>query len=281
MVQTISKDIDYTVCELSIQINLNGFSFCIKNENKSIEVLEQITFTARQTPEKLLERLKGIFEKFTYLSKNYRKVAVIYQNELFTLVPKETFDPDQPELYLQYSVRTLANDFVAYDDLENEEVVVVYVPYVNINNFFFEKYGSFSYYHSQTIFLRTILSQPQFLKNTQLLCNVFSSSFELLVLQDGKVQLMNSFIYESKEDFLYYILFAAEQLDLKPENMNLYFLGISSKENPLYLIAEKYVRNINLIKLDGDTSSKYSLDQLQQYFTLLNTDPNENYIRTL
>ena len=280
MEQTISNNIDYSICNLSIQVGLNGFSFCIRKEDASILIIEAITFASPQTPEKLLTHVEKGFNKFPYLSEVYNKTTVVYQNQLFTLVPKEIFDPEQPELYLQYSVRTLATDFVAYDELSKENLIVVYVPYVNINNFFFEKYGSFSYYHSQTVFLKTMLAQPDYASGTWLFCNIQTSFFELLILKEGKVQLLNSFIYETKEDFLYYVLFAMEQLELQSTNITLHFIGIENEENPLYRFASKYIREVKIISIINVDATSHLFKEAHNYFTLLNTNVHANYIGT-
>ena len=68
--------------------------------------------------------------------------------------------------------------------------------------------------------------------------------------------LYNSFEYSSKEDFIYYILFAAEQLELNPEKFELQLLGHISKDDPLFKIAYKYIRNVSLL----ENRSKYTFE---------------------
>ena len=58
----------------------------------------------------------------------------------------------------------------------------------------------------------------------------------------------NTFDYTTKEDFIYYLLFTAEQLGLNPEEFPLVLLGNVTKEDELFKIAYTYIRNVSIIK---------------------------------
>ena len=68
--------------------------------------------------------------------------------------------------------------------------------------------------------------------------------FEIVVVKNRKLILYNTFTYTTKEDFIYYILFTAEQLALDPDTFPLYLLGDIDKENAFYDILYTYVRNV-------------------------------------
>jgi len=46
--------------------------------------------------------------------------------------------------------------------------------------------------------------------------NLDNKHFEIVVIANNKLILYNSFKYQTKEDYIYYILFTAEQLELNP-----------------------------------------------------------------
>src|SRR5690554_2203679 len=89
----------------------------------------------------------------------YSEVSLVYATNLYSLVPSVLFDETKASEYLKFNSKILANDYVTYDTVEEKGIKVVYVPFVNINNWFFEKYGSFSYYHAITVFLNTVLNR--------------------------------------------------------------------------------------------------------------------------
>src|SRR5690606_19117788 len=70
-------------------------------------------------------------------------------------------------------------------------------------------------------------------------------NFEIIVIENGKLLLYNTFEFNTKEDFIYYILFTAEQLKINPETLHLIFIGNINKEDAFYNMAYKYIRHID------------------------------------
>jgi len=84
--------------------------------------------------------------------------------------------------------------------------------------------------------------------------------------------LFNSFEYQTKEDFIYYILFTAEQLKLNPETFKLQLLGEISEESDLFKIAYRYIRNISLMNVfHTQKHNDFSTLENLKYFILFNS----------
>jgi len=233
---------------LSIQVRLDGFSFFIQNViSKAITTYRNINFQHKVDPNHLLKELHQIYAEEKILLESYSHINVIYINPLFTLVPKALFKEEHLTDYLKFNTKLLKTDFVTYDELNDQELVNVYIPYTNANNFFFDQYGSFSYHHGVSILIAHSNDQTLQLKQNHVIINVQPHSFDLLVIKDSKVVLANSFDYQTKEDFIYYLLFTIEQLDLDPETIKLSLTGHIIKESDLYQLIYTYVREICLL----------------------------------
>lgn len=76
--------------------------------------------------------------------------------------------------------------------------------------------------------------------------HISPKQFEIVVIQNQKLHLYNAYDYKTPEDFLYYILFTAEQLYLNPEHFKLELLGKIMEDDALHTIAYKYIRNVSL-----------------------------------
>ena len=259
---TQNKNKEYlTNQELSIQLSLNGLSFCVLNtESNTISCLKHFPSEKKQTPFELLDSVKHIFNTEEALQNNFKKVNVIHVNELATLVPKPLFNEDTLADYLKLNSKILKSDFITFDELIINDTINVYVPYVNINNFIYDKYGEFTYKHFSTILIEELLNIEKHSNETKLYVNVSKTHFEIIVIKEGKLLLYNTFEYTTTEDFIYYILFTAEQLQLNPETFSLVLLGDISKENKLYSIAYKYIRNISF----GNRFDNYNYSEAQK-----------------
>jgi len=241
---------------LSIQVSLNGLSFCILNlDKKTFTYSHQVDFDKKLTPMALLDQIKHQLNSEKSLQQEFKSVQLIYENELSSLVPKPLFDEDYLADYLKFNTRILQTDFITYDTIDVIDCVNVYVPYVNINNYFYEQFGEFKYHHFSSILLDKVLTLSKNNKDTKMYVHVAKTHFEIIVTDKNSLVLYNSFDYTSKEDFIYYILFTAEQLRLNPESIELILLGNISKNDALFNMAFKYVRNIEL--LIGTTDYKF------------------------
>ena len=235
--------------ELSIQISLNGLSFCIlKTDTKTISYLKHFSFAQKQTPFQVLDELKKIFETNQELQNGFSSMHVVYINELSTLVPKPLFNEDVIADYLKFNSKILQTDFIAHDNITINDSVNVYVPYININNYLYERFGSFAYKHFSTILIDEILQAEKHAEDKKMYVHVHENHFEIVVTNKGELTLYNTFSYSTKEDFIYYILFTAEQLQLNPETLKLVLLGNIVEDDDLYNIAFKYIRHIQFGK---------------------------------
>lgn len=232
--------------ELSIQISLSGLSFCaLQRSTKTVSFLKHFNSEKKLTPFELLDQLKNVFNSEESLQKDFGSIQVIHTNELSTIIPKSLFNEGNLADYLKFNSKILKSDFITFDDIETNESVNVYVPYVNINNFIYDKFGEFTYKHYSTILVNQILQLEKNSENAKIYINVDKNSFEIIAIQNGNLLLYNTFEYTTKEDFIYYILFAIEQLNFNPETINLVLLGAVLKDDDLYKIAYKYVRHVS------------------------------------
>ncbi|WP_430412532.1 DUF3822 family protein [Kordia sp.] len=235
--------------KLSIQISLNGLSFCILDtiENK-ITSLQHFTFETVTNPLQLeVEIINTLNAHKNIFDQSFQEVTISHINTLATFVPKPLFSDKNLPDYLKYNNKILPNDYITFDVVTNNDMVNVYIPYVNINNLFFDKYGSFTYKHFATILLENIFQLPDTSDGTVVYVHVQKDQFEIIVVKNKKLLLYNSFEYVTAEDFIYYVLFTIEQLELNTNELQLYFLGDIEKEDHLYTITYTYVRNVSFI----------------------------------
>ena len=260
--------------ELSIQINLNGLSFCILNRTaNTIEFLKTLVFEQKLTPVDVLDHLKAELSSNTVYSEDFNDVLVIHQNELATLVPAELYDAEHKVDYLKFNSKILRNDFITEDEIVVNNSVNVYVPYVNINNYIFDTFGEFVYKHSSSVLIESILQNPEVTEDPIVYININKSTLELLVVENNKLQLINVFEYHSKEDFIYYVLFVFEQLNLDVETTNVELSGNVSIGDELFTMLYIYVRHVRFIDKMYDFSIIAETDRryLHQHYLILNS----------
>ena len=253
--------------KLSIQFNLDGFSFSIYNiiSKKEVYFREYEFENSQVTPENLLLKIKDIFNTDTQLQNDFSSVIVIHQNNLSVLVPNRYFNKKELASYLNFNIKKLTIDYIAFDPLEVLESKNVYIPYVNINNYLFQNFGEFEYKHHSTVLIEKLLNSTNNKEKTMFV-NVSKTSLDIVVIENNQLILFNTFSYDTKEDFIYYILFVAEQLNLNVNEFSLHFTGKVNLEDAIYKITYKYIKNV------------YFLESNNTLFSELNIAPHSNFI---
>lgn len=155
-------ELNKTLYSLSIQLSLNGFSFCIATaEGKIITQEYQSNKDSIYTEQELLALVEHAFQNKPELQAKFAKIEVIYHNNLFALVPHELFDASNKSTYLNYSVKTLVTDYITHDRIEDTDIITVFIPYININNFLLDQLGEFNYQHTSGILVKYALEQSK------------------------------------------------------------------------------------------------------------------------
>jgi len=237
---------------------LNGFSFCIltKDAKKKLAIVNLNLDKTNSTPQKQLDFLKKSFDTHKLLQQKFDSISVSHSNDLSTLVPKPFFNTESLNDYLNYNIKVLSNDYITYDEITIAEMVNVYIPFVHLNNFLFDKFGSFEYKHSATILIELLLATCKNDNQTHFFVHVEDSDFQIIVIKNKELIFYNNFTFKTKEDFIYYILFTSEQLKMNPEEFVLTFLGAIEKKSELYDIVYKYIRHIDFFTPDYQLDPK-------------------------
>ena len=262
---------DKTYKKLTVQVSLNGLSFaCFDTLTNSATALQKITVESFPKNTPIEDLFADAFKNYPHLKASYDEVIIVHSNNLSTFVPTALFDEDYLGSYLQFNTKVFETDFFTFDVLEKHEMNNVYIPYVNMNNYFIDQFGSFDYKHANSILVNKLLDISKNNDELQMFVHVSDTHFEIVVVQNQKLLLFNSFDYKTPEDFIYYILFTAEQLHLNPENFKLIELGAIAEEDSLYAIAYKYVRNISLFNVSA-VQNNFSQAENRQHFILLHS----------
>ena len=255
--------------KLSIQVSLNGLSFCVLDTIANSLVLSHSrAFEKEMSPFTLHKKIHEDFQEKGVLDYSYSDVISIHRNTLFTLVPMPVFDPDHLANYLKYNVKILGTDHLDYDPIQGLDSANVYVPFTNVNNYLFDKFGDFEFKHSGTVLLETLLKFPSTRQGTVAFMHLAESQMDLAVFSNKKLLFFNSFVFSSPEDIMYFLLFSLEQLELDLDSLKLRLLGEVTAADRIYELCTEYLENVSLF-VPPDTSLAGSVAGDAIDFTLI------------
>jgi len=164
---------------------------------------DRIIFEKERTPYGLQKGLVSLFNKHNIPQQKFSEIIVVHRNKLFSLVPKSLFDENELANYLKFNTKILATDHIEYDQVENHDMMTVYIPFVNVNNYIYELFGEFVFKHSGTVMVESLLTGQNIAKEPTCYVHVADRQMELTVISQRKLLLYNSFDFGTKEDFIY------------------------------------------------------------------------------
>ena len=109
-----------------------------------------------------------------------------------------------------------------------------------------DQFDHFDYKHSNSVLVEKLLDFSINNDEIQVFVHFEVQKFQIVIVQNQKLLLFNNFDFQTKEDFIYYLLFTAEQMNLNPEHFKLQFLGDIRPDGDLFEIAFKYVRHVSM-----------------------------------
>ena len=259
---------------LSIQMSLDGFLFCIfddeKNKFLSIEAVE---FSNVNRIGILTEILKQFVLRHPWVTLRFKTVNIIYETSKSTLVPSPLFDKTEKETFTKFNFTIEESHDVKYDKLNNLDAFILYTFPVQLKetvNELFPKHKLLS--HSGVLIESILVLHKNLPEQKRAFVNVRNSYLDIIVTEGRKLLYYNSFDYKTKEDFVYFLIFVLEQLNLNPEEIDLVISGFIDKNSELFEIIYKYVRNVHFQALTASFKYSYIFNEIPShyYFNLLN-----------
>ena len=249
---------------LAIQYSLDGLSFVVFDtaDHKFI-ALKHYHFSEKNIPlETLISELQ---EKESWKLEDFKQVNILIDNNTNTFMPKDYFQEETKEKYL--SLLNTQNDNILTDFITEHDIVNVYSTNDSLN-FLNDNVRT---YHSSSILVKKLIKEFSS-RNPEIraFVNVKNNSYELIILNNNKLVFHNYFNFSTKEDFLYFILFTFEQLNIDNESIPIYFMGFIEEKSPIIELCSRYIRNIRFFNRDNDFNYISELNSVPYcyYYTL-------------
>ena len=239
---------------LTIRYSTGGFSYVVY----SIDNQQFTDICCRNIPNLTLKGIiKEIDGESGYGVENFRKVIILFDNSLNTFVPKEVYQNQEKDQYLDILGLTDKNSVAVADFLSSADAVNVYS--IAREDFEFLSFfsGKIEYHHASSVLVASLIkANAERTDDTRIYLNIKNQSFEMIVMKGCKLLFDNNFRFKTKEDFLYFVLFSIEQQHLDAASVPVYFFGMIEEKSKLVETTSRYVRDIRFLSKDNDVLYK-------------------------
>lgn len=228
---------------LSIQLSLDGFSFCILDpvHNKYLQ-FQHLLLEANRP---INEQVENWFRQIEKLNLPYKKTLVLLPSSRGTLVPTPVFDAAQPEDWMRFCGPLSEKQTVHYNKIAMADAYNVFPVEAELEKLLKKQFPNPRIFHQNTPVIEGNLATKMNEGNkTTLFINLHSACFDLLAFSDNSLKLCNNFPIKSENDFIYFTLFAFEQLKLSPNEVEIIMSGHHPRFDALGKQLSRYLRHV-------------------------------------
>lgn len=230
---------------LSIRSSSGGLSFCVLDP----VINTYIAFAHIPFVDKSIDSIKTqeVLLKEELLQMPYKKVFFLYESPKATLVPSALYDAGK-----HTEIFGLNHEFDNDIELVSQKIKMADAwNLFSIPRFMYHlvktQFDTISFFQHYSPFVESCLISSQNNEEKNIMhIGVHDNFFDLVVLESRKMKLCNSYAYSNVNDFIYFVLFAFEQLKLSPENTSVQIHGLHDRQNPLYKELKNYLRKTNI-----------------------------------
>ena len=251
---------------LSIQVSLNGFSFCIRKANDNSLLVFKHTDLKISNEQLVARRLEDWIHEEELLQKKYKALELIWMGPHFTLLPDNLNDEQifSDTIRMLFPVQT---EEYAVSNIEQLNARLLFLLPTELKRFLNDHFESFQIRHGVENLIRQNEKDAQE-KQVRLLFD--EKELYIIYFDEGQLKLCNAFSIKHANDAVYYILSALKQFKVTPKNISAYLAGKSVFLTASCEMLEKYFRSVDYFVPSSSATSGLDQKTISEYPCLFN-----------
>jgi len=220
---------------LSIRLNSEGFNLSVFDESSVLLSSKKISISLFTLP---VDEIIKIMTPETEL--NFRSVRLIFESDIYTFIPAPVFKMEEATDILHFQFKPDKNVKIILNRIPKWETVNVFTIPKSLHQAITVLFPKAIIEHHLSYFLNEFVKLQS--ENTVYI-QIRSNIMDVVVITNGNIQLINSYSYNTPEDFTYYTLNLFDNLSLDTEKCKVVLFN-SDKKPELQKTLEKYLEVI-------------------------------------
>jgi len=262
--------------QISIELSLDGFSYCLlDSERFQYQVLESYVFKEVTSYEDLSRIAEFLVDISPIKSIPHQRISLIFKNNQSCMVASPLFIDSEKGSYFNFHHSLKDGHEIYADKLNNLSAYNVYslpvvivekfkslFPEIRIRHYSSTLIENLCYYYKAGFFHQNVVLHVQ------------DKHFEILLFEESKLILYNTFPYSTWEDLLYYVLYVLEQLEITPEKSDVLILGEIAMDSNSFQNIKSFMHSVDFGGRTDFFKYDHVFDDLPHhfYFNLLNVN---------
>ena len=250
---------------LTIQFALGGLSYALLDTDANrLITLEYYQSDLLSDSNDLFHTLERALESKGLNNKAFASVTCIVDERINTLVPEALYQPEEPEKYLSFGFNLPSGYMMLADRLACKAVNLYALPQT-LRNKVLAKWPEAKLTHSSSVFINSL----PYTERSTVFVNVRNRDFDMAVTNEGQLTFFNNFRFNTKDDFVYFLVFAMEQNGLSGQDTPVCFTGLIRPASEIIDLCGRYVSDLRFVEDPNVFSVSEALAEVpfQYYYT--------------
>jgi hypothetical protein len=231
--------------QLIIEIANSHLACVVTKDNKRvIAACELFTFTEGEV-EKLHQLFTDISRDSKILSSTPASAKIYINNEFCIPVPIFKFSREIAAEYLNLVYGEDLSSKINFQHIPVEPGMMnVYRVKENVYNYLDQRFNKATFHHSYTNIIRRVTSNANLVSDEFIAVQFYDTFLIAAVMKNGVLQMIQTFVYETPEDVLYYLLNVTHRFELFSHTLTIKISGMIDLDFKLYRELITYFKKV-------------------------------------
>ncbi len=237
---------------LVLSFSVKGMTIMIIPEGeKTVLALDEYVFDTHDPESSYIqEAFNQLFKEFVFGYSNVSQYHVIINTLTYTPVPSELFKENETASLMNFVQEQ--NEYQAHDLMTEMISNGIWLIYQNVQwqKLMVEKLIPDCTVHNNTVlFAQSVMKDQSELTATYVF--VCENYFDVLILENRKLLLLNRFSFTTSKDFCYYLIGSLKSSGLNPSDSIIFLAGEILPESEIISLLRRYVSDVRFAECSG------------------------------
>lgn len=209
--------------------------------------------------------LRDIIAEDDLLQMDPKEAAVVYNYADSNLLPEKYFNIDIARPITELVHGDAQKGLLLSEKVQGWEMYNIYRVPRDVHTLFQQKFAAGKYWHFYSLLMVSLKKEDGF--DGALLHTVFyADKFITAVLKEGRLQLLQSYEYQTPDDVSYYLLSICRQFGIEPAGLTIQAAGLLDGQSNLYTELMKYFSGVQWDSLPGNFRQEELLSEYPPHY---------------
>ena len=190
--------------------------------------------------------LNGYIIDKNFSLNDFEAVFFVHNQKEFALVPSDFHKTHISNTILETIHGDLITLHTQSDELPQWKIVNVFGIEKSIYDTILAILPDAKHIHVNSIYLRSAFKQLANMEEQWIKVYFYPSYFNVVVIKDAQLQIMQSFYYETADDIIYFLINLTDQFHLDVTTLHMHVSGLIEEEFTTFNELKKYFLNVSL-----------------------------------